>query len=312
MTPIGYPVSYLHRDRERGLWRLDPAFDAATMAWHIVPGAQETELRNCHGALVTRGILTADVPVLLGGPGGAVVRLDRIEIDGVLSLYLAAEALVPGQAYPDVQPAPGSLRQASAEELAELPAFGPGTMIATDTGPVPVDWLRAGDKIQTRDHGFQPLLWVGQHVIARPAQPAQQPVRIAAGTFGADMPARDTLFSPAVGVLLAGDELRMWFAEREMLARVDRLNPELPRAEGRETLYTLLLDQPEVIVADGMWVSSVEASNCYVELMPEGLRQALLPRLASGHDMPARRWMEEWEIGMFRRGRAAKRRHFAA
>lgn len=312
MTSIGYPVSYLRHDRERGLWRLDPAFDAATMAWHIVPGVQETELRNAQGVLVTRGMLTADVPVLLDGPGGTMIRLDRIEIDGVLSMYLASDALSPGRAYPDVRPTQASVREASAEELANLPAFGPGTMIATEEGQVPIDWLRPGDKVQTRDRGFQPVLWVGHHLLPHYVAEALRPMRVATGAFGAEMPSRDTVFSPGTGVLLAGDELRMWFAEREMFARLDRLNASQPRIEDRVTLYTLLLDLPEVIIADGMWVSSVEATNAYVELMPERLRHALLPRLAAGHDMPARRWMEEWEIEMFRRDRTAKRRHIAA
>lgn len=312
MTPIGYPVSYLRHDRDRGQWRLDPAFEASTMAWHIVPGPQETELRNAQGVLVTRGLLTADVPVLLEGTGGAMIRLDRIEIDGVLSMYLASEPLDPRRAYPDVRPTQSAVRDASAEELADLPAFGPGTMIATEEGPVPIDWLRPGDKVQTRDHGFQPVLWVGHHVLPHHLAEPLRPMAVAAGTFGAEMPSRDTVLSPGVGILLAGDELRMWFAEREMLARIDRLSAGLPRVGERVTLYTLLLDLPEVIIADGMWVASVEATNAYVDLMPERLRQALLPRLASGHDMPARRWMEEWEIAMFRRDRTAKRRHIAA
>lgn len=311
MTPIGYPVSYLHHDRERALWRVDPAFDVATMSWHIVAGTGETELRNCQGDLVTRGLLTADVPVLLEGPDGAVIRLDRIEIDGALSLYLASEPLDPLCLYPDIKPMQSAIREASPEELAELPAFGAGTMIATDEGLVPVDWLRPGDKVQTRDHGFQPVLWVGHHIMPRFGAPELRPRIVPAGSFGAEMPTHDTIFSPGVGILLAGDELRMWFAEREMFARLDRLSDAEP-AEGRLTLYTLLFAVPEVVIANGMWVSSVEANNSYVALMPDRLRQALLPRLAAGHDMPARRWMEEWEISMFRRDRTAKRRHIAA
>ncbi|MFT3690276.1 Hint domain-containing protein [Paenirhodobacter sp.] len=304
MPPIGYPVSSLHHDRDGGFWRLDPAFKA-TMAWHLVPDGQEAEVRDAKGGLVARGLQTGDVPLLLEGPEGTVIRLDRIEIDGVPRLYLASEALDPQRTYPDLHP---TARAATAGELANLPAFGPGTLINTEDGPVPVERLRPGDRIQTRDHGFQPLLWAGHHA-PHPGAESDRPMRIATGTFGADMPSCDTVLSAGTGVLLAGDDLRMWFAEQEMFARLDQLGPTLPRAEAPVTLHTLLLDLPEAIIADGMWVSSVEANETYSALMPEHLREALLPRLASGHTMPARRWMDDWEIETFRRNRAARPDH---
>ncbi|MGO4914152.1 Hint domain-containing protein [Pseudogemmobacter sp. W21_MBD1_M6] len=38
-----------------------------------------------------------------------------------------------------------------------MTGFTAGTMITTLDGLIPVEWLRAGDRILTRDRGFQPV-----------------------------------------------------------------------------------------------------------------------------------------------------------
>ena len=46
-----------------------------------------------------------------------------------------------------------------------IPCFTPGTMIATDRGPVAVEKLRVGDRVLSRDNGYQALRWVGSRRI---------------------------------------------------------------------------------------------------------------------------------------------------
>ena len=42
-----------------------------------------------------------------------------------------------------------------------IPCFTPGTLIATPQGEVPVEELKAGDQIITRDNGIQEIRWTG-------------------------------------------------------------------------------------------------------------------------------------------------------
>ena len=51
---------------------------------------------------------------------------------------------------------------------AGVPCFTPGTLIRTVRGDVPVERLRIGDMILTRDNGPQPLLWLATRVWALP------------------------------------------------------------------------------------------------------------------------------------------------
>lgn len=309
---FGYPASVLTCDRDRGLWSLDHDFDAATMSWQIASGDGVAELRDALGVVLARGVVTADVPLLLEKPGGGTLRLDRIEIEGVLCLYLPTEPLEPGLDYPEARALPHAGRAAGPEEIAHLSALGTGTMIATDLGPQPIDWMRPGDRVLTRDNGYQPLLWLGQHTMPRRAPPETRPLCLAADCFGEALPERDILVTPATGILLAGHELELWFGESEMLARARHAAPGAVPGSGRQQLYSLLFEAPEVILAEGMWVASVQANSAYLALLPERVRMALSPRLARPHREAVRGWLADWEVAMFRRERIAHSRRIAA
>ncbi len=43
-----------------------------------------------------------------------------------------------------------------------IPCFTPGTLIATPRGEVPVEDLKAGDRVITRDNGIQQIRWAGR------------------------------------------------------------------------------------------------------------------------------------------------------
>lgn len=312
----GYPVSVLGFDAERGLWSLDHDFDTDTMLWQLVHGADgselRSELRDAMGHVVAAGQMTADVPLVLQKPDGGMIRLDRIEIAGVLCLYMASEPLTPGIDYAEAEPFALPARAASPEEIAALPCLGSGTMIATAEGPAPIDWLRPGDRVLTRDNGYQPLLWVGQHTMPRRAPAETRPLLLSAACFGEALPERDVLLSPGTGVLLAGHELELWFGESEMFAKARHALPKAEAGAGSQKLYSMLLATPEVVLAEGMWVGSVHADAAYLSLLPDRIRGAISARVTAGHADPVRAWLEDWEVAMFRRERLARARRVAA
>lgn len=310
----GYPVDVIAFDRGRGAWVLDDDFDPETQLWSLIQEDGVTRVLDGLGREMRNGRMTADIPLLLERPGGGTIRLDRIEIDGRLALYLPSEGLLPGHDYRAAQVGCAGGRAASPEEIALLPCLGAGTMIATDEGAQPIDWLRPGDRVLTRDNGYQPLLWVGQHVMPRRSPAMTRPLIIPAEAFGSAQPERPLVASPGLGILLAGHELELWFAESEMFASLREISPSSGAAplEGKQTLYSLLFAAPEVVLAEGLWIGSVQADAPFIAQLPDRVRAALAPRLTEGHRDAARGWLESWEVAMFARARCARKERIAA
>ena len=85
-------------------------------------------------------------------------------------------------------------------EYTTPPCFVAGTLIEGLDGPRPVESLKAGDVVVTRDAGPQPILWIGKSTFdaaALAANPDLLPVRIKAGAISDGAPSRDLLVSPS-------------------------------------------------------------------------------------------------------------------
>ncbi|HHI71565.1 MAG TPA: Hint domain-containing protein [Rhodobacteraceae bacterium] len=84
-------------------------------------------------------------------------------------------------------------------------AFARGTLVATNNGPVAVEDLLPGDRIQTRDNGLQTLQWVGSMMLAPAAlhrETRQKKLcRITADAFGLGRPAPDLILGPGARLL---------------------------------------------------------------------------------------------------------------
>jgi hypothetical protein len=153
------------------------------------------------------------------------------------------------------------------------PCFTPGTLIATPEGPRAIETLRPGDLVLTRDHGPQPLRWMGEARL-RPedllANPGHRPVRIEKGALGDGLPYRDLTLSPQHRLLFGGWRAQVLFGEDEVLVPALALVGDLAgRAAPAGVRYLhLLFDQHEIIFAEGAEVES---------LMPGWLADANLP-----------------------------------
>lgn len=164
-----------------------------------------------------------------------------------------------------------------------VPCFAPGTLIDTDRGPVAVEDLAVGDRVLTRDHGFQPLAWTGRKALSAAALsvwPELAPVRIAAGALGAGVPARDLLVSPGHRMLVAGARAEVLFGEREVLvAAADLVGlPGIARdaaAAGVEYLHVMCAGH-EVIRAEGAWTESFQPSAPVLDGLAAATRAELL------------------------------------
>lgn len=194
-----------------------------------------------------------------------------------------------------------------------MTCFTAGTLIATLRGPVPVEAIRPGDLVLTRDRGYRPVCWAGQtRVSGRRLALAERlrPIRIAAGALGPGMPARDLLVSPQHRMLLTGPEVERAFCAREVLGAAKHLvglpgiTVDQP-AEG-VTYVHLLLDTHEVLLADGAWSESLYTGPQAMKMLPAAQRAEILtlfPDLAQGapaHAAPARRFLTGREMRRLR------------
>jgi hypothetical protein len=86
-----------------------------------------------------------------------------------------------------------------AAAAAQMACFAAGTLIETVDGKRAVETLAVGDEVVTLLGGPGRIVWVGSRAVdcARHPRPeAVWPVRIAAGAFGENVPARDLFVSP--------------------------------------------------------------------------------------------------------------------
>ncbi|MBC2837545.1 choice-of-anchor L domain-containing protein [Paragemmobacter straminiformis] len=161
--------------------------------------------------------------------------------------------------------------------------FTLGTLIAVPDGEVAVEALTPGDLVLTRDHGAQPLRWVGR--ATRAAVGPDAPVAIAAGRFG---PHRAVMLSPNHRVMIGGPRAELLFAEPEVMVKARHLvdGQGVRRIEGGMVTYLhLLFDRHEVVMANGLPCESYYPGPATMggydaETQAEVLR--LFPALAQG------------------------------
>ena len=158
--------------------------------------------------------------------------------------------------------AAGSLTFSNIENI--VPCFTPGTLIATSRGECLVEQLKVGDRVVTRDNGFQEISWVGQCDMpaARLATAKHlRPIRIRAGALGNGLPERDMMVSPQHRILMVGGNTDLLFNESEVLVPAKHLTgmDGVESLDAQNTSYIhLMFEQHEVILSDGTWSESFQ------------------------------------------------------
>jgi hypothetical protein len=150
--------------------------------------------------------------------------------------------------------------------------FTPGTLIATETGLVPVECLTEGCRVQTKDDGCQDLLWIGNRRLTGArlyAMPHLRPIRISAGALGPDAPAPGLVVSPDHRIILRGPHARALFNSDEVLVRArDLINDHTVRTDHtlREVTYIhLLLPSHQIVFANGVETESFHPAGAALD-----------------------------------------------
>ena len=159
----------------------------------------------------------------------------------------------------------GSLTFKNIENV--IPCFTPGTLIATPRGEVPVESLRAGDRIITRDNGMQEIRWVGRRDLSwidLAAAPHLKPILIRQGSLGNGLPERDMMVSPNHRVLVANDRTALYFDEHEVLVAAKHLagGKGVHSVDAAGTSYIhFMCDRHEVVLSNGAWTESFQPGD---------------------------------------------------
>lgn len=307
--------------------------DADLAVWLIIReehviGSMRATSAHAHGldgSLRAMGAAEIAKRALLRGPGGNVISLEQVSINQAPVAIVSSEPMTAGHPYDVITSgatcAPFIIDPPvlwhSLETLACLCA---GVMISTDRGGVPVEWLRQGDRIMTRDCGFQPLVWTG-HLRVPASQiarmPGLHPVSIAPDTFGPDCPRCPVTLSGNHKVLLAHGSLELHFGHPAMFSTaadlVDDFDIVPVTAEDDVKYFCLLLAQHQAILADGLWIESMQAGAEELEPMPAAMRDAVLPLVdPRGHSRSAYPCLSALETSLVKRKMPDRRKGRAA
>ncbi|GAA6191116.1 choice-of-anchor L domain-containing protein [Phaeobacter sp. NW0010-22] len=188
-----------------------------------------------------------------------------------------------------------------------IACFVAGTLIDTLTGRQSVETLTPGTQVMTRDHGPQPVRWIGQ--TTRIAEGPDAPILFRRGALGD----HDTVaLSPNHRVLLSSALSEMMFGSSEVLVQAKHLvNDRSIRrcADGKPITYVhVLFDRHEVICGNGMESESYHPGDQSVEAFDPETRDeilSLMPDLSKqdyGYGPAARPSLRGYEVRTLIRG----------
>ncbi|MDJ0627504.1 MAG: Hint domain-containing protein [Rhodobacter sp.] len=180
---------------------------------------------------------------------------------------------------------------------AAFAALARGTILATDQGPIAVEDLLPGMMIETRDAGFQPLMWIGTITLSPNAATGHTPARlfrIPVDSFGPSRPMPDLMLapharllhrSPRLRDLVHGDEALTPITAFEDGFSVIRVAPVSP-----VSVYHLAFRDHHVVRANGIEIESFHpGTDLITKIGAENLRtfQSFFPHIRSMADFGA-------------------------
>lgn len=180
------------------------------------------------------------------------------------------------------------------EEILGPICFTPGTLIATPRGEVPVETLRSGDRVITRDNGIQEIRWVGRRTLDRSdlaQNPHFRPIMVKKGSLGHGLPERDMIVSPQHRLLIANEMTELYFNETEVLVPAKHLVNRwgISQLETLRTTYIhFMFDRHEVVLSNGSWTESFQPGQQSMTTLGEDVRgeiMALFPELQTMEGM---------------------------
>lgn len=186
-------------------------------------------------------------------------------------------------------------------EIERIICFDSNARIMTPTGPRAAGQLKLGDLVVTRDHGLQPIRWIGKRTVK--AAGLLAPIEFDAGVFDN----RNTLrVSPQHRMLIRDSALRLSHGVDEMLVAAKHMvnGTTIRQVSGGTIEYVhLMFDRHAIIFAEGIESESFHPGEmAYDALDPAGRSElfSLFPELAvsgpQGYGPSSRETLRAWEL----------------
>jgi Hint domain len=217
---------------------------------------------------------------------------DVLFLDSNLNMFATLDGIVTAPAPPAATVALDAHPLRAEQEIHRAigPALAADNILVTDKGEVAAHDLRPGQRILTRDKGFQTVLWVARRDVTAAemaAEPDLRPVKISAGALGPNLPSSDLLVPGCQRVMVEGPLTKLMFGVREVFVPVQHLvgYPGITHGELAETTYVHALCRAhEVIWADGVWTESFQptsgALECLTPAQYTDITEVLPPAIA--------------------------------
>lgn len=232
-----------------------------------------------------------DRDVIIGGGVGDAVDgneggddFDTLDLSGSGPLKIVYDSANPENGTvqfldPTTRDVVGTMSFTNIENV--IPCFTPGTLIATPRGEVPVESLRIGDKIITRDNGMQEIRWMGRRDLSwadLSAAPHLKPILVRQGSLGNGLPERDMMVSPNHRLLVANDRTALYFDEHEVLVAAKHLAAgkgiHSVDAAGASYIH-FMCDRHEVVLSNGAWTESFQPGDMTLKGMGNAQRSEI-------------------------------------
>lgn len=263
----GDPIGGLHDVVPGDSYRLSR--DADPQALAIWDGPTGTEVADGSQVGQPGDRVMLEVCHSLMAPDGTFVEILMLTISGdddTARHFLPLAPLTPRGEYEIVASEPAL----AAQRLADIASvsFIAGTRLTMANGrQVPVEDLRAGDRLLTRDHGPQEVRWIGQQV--QRATGALAPIRIREGTLNV---ASDLRLFPHHRLFIWQRKDELGTGRSEVLVKAAHLvnDDTVLRDEGGFIeSYQILFGAHEIIYAEGVAVESLLVTPQTRAALPE-------------------------------------------
>ena len=163
-----------------------------------------------------------------------------------------------------------------------------GTVISTDLGGVPVEFLKVGDLVLTRENGPQVIRWIGSRKMSGAFATRHKPICVNAGALGNGLPKRDLLVSPQHRVLLRDWRAEVMFGASEVLIAAKHLvndsNIRVTTDLEEFEYFHILFDSHQTIFSEDLPTESFHPGDMAMRSLSEESRAEVLelfPKLAN-------------------------------
>ena len=142
------------------------------------------------------------------------------------------------------------------DDLNERASYLAITLIKTENGEIPIADIKLGDRVITRDHGYQTVRWIKNDIV--PSKGPFAPLKLSADILGIY---KDLVVTPGQSLLISGALSELYLGADETLVTAQFLEngQTIARCESDFIeVAQLMFDQHEIIWANGCLCASLK------------------------------------------------------